>query len=92
MYYYAQTGLSKVWHSALASSQGSTNILLATHLFQIQSLNNAIMQLESTLSKPDLPEGLRRLRAEELAVVQAKKKLILEDPNADIELTHKGTN
>eukprot|EP00727_Mastigamoeba_balamuthi_P014188 m51a1_g9392 hypothetical protein (679) ;mRNA; f:256711-259848 len=53
---------------------------------KIQSLNNAIMQLETMLAKPDLPPDVRQQRLEELATAHAKKRLILEDPNAEIDI------
>eukprot|EP01105_Mastigella_eilhardi_P021069 TRINITY_DN506_c1_g1_i2.p1 TRINITY_DN506_c1_g1~~TRINITY_DN506_c1_g1_i2.p1 ORF type:complete len:440 (-),score=101.03 TRINITY_DN506_c1_g1_i2:237-1556(-) len=58
---------------------------------KIQSLNNAIMQIESSLSKPEITMEMRHLRLEELAVLQAKKKLIMEDPNSEVELAHRGS-
>ncbi|KAH3731470.1 RWP-RK domain-containing protein [Pelomyxa schiedti] len=55
---------------------------------KIQSLNNAIAQLETTLNKGGIPPVVRNLRLEELAVLHAKKELLLENPNADVDLAH----
>ncbi|KAH3743328.1 hypothetical protein Pelo_15269 [Pelomyxa schiedti] len=57
---------------------------------KIQSLNNAIHELESALSKPDISDEMRQIRSEELAVVLAKKRMIMEDPNAEVTIGHRG--
>eukprot|EP00727_Mastigamoeba_balamuthi_P000618 m51a1_g10553 hypothetical protein (187) ;mRNA; r:44861-45626 len=52
----------------------------------VQSLNNLITQLRTSLSKPTLAPEVRSQREEELAVAEAKMRIVLDDPNSNVSV------
>ncbi|KAH3766282.1 hypothetical protein Pelo_1876 [Pelomyxa schiedti] len=58
---------------------------------KIQSLNNSIHQLECKLSGAGgaLGESVRALAQTQLLITRAKKDLLINNPNADVDLTFK---